>query len=318
MLNSLQTIRDRAVEVALQKFSPGAPAVNQHWRVSDEELDDVVIRWPSSYQWPTARLWVDTLLYGFKSRARVEFAELSQPYRGTVIFQFVVDGHTHEVAIDYSDYAEINQESVARCALYFKMQHSREGYGYANVLPGGYVAGGRKIYLHLSRLRRLRDTRNFEFDVYGRFSTELAGETRRRAVELLTDQNQFRFEGGLRKVKYLDFLKEIARAKICIDLPGEGDLCFRLINYLAVGACIVGPPPRTTLHAPLVDRVHMAYAKPDLSDLIDLCSYYLENDEAREEMSRNSRRFFDEHLHKDNLTAYYLRSCLDRLRRSLR
>ena len=167
-----------------------------------------------------------------------------------------------------------------------------------------------------ARLRRLRDARNFQFDVYGRFSTEFAGETRRRAIELLSDQNQFRFEGGLRKVKYLDFLKEIARAKICIDLPGEGDLCFRLINYLAVGACIIGPPPRTTLHAPLVDRVHLAYAKPDLSNLIDVCSYYLENDDAREEMSRNSRRFFDEYLHKDNLAAYYLRSCLDRLGRS--
>lgn len=313
MLNSLQTFRDRAVEVALQTLSPGALVVNEDWRVSAEELEDVVIRWPASYQWPTARIWVDTLLYGFKSRARVEFVDLGQPYRGTVIFQFVVEGKAHDIAIDYSDYAEVNPESVARCALYFKMQHDREGYGYQNVLPGGYVSGGRKIYLHLSRLRRLRDARDFRFDVYGRFSTEFAAETRRRAVELLNNQNKFRFEGGLKKVKYLDFLKEIARAKICIDLPGEGDLCFRLINYLAVGACIVGPPPRTKLHAPLIDRVHVAHTQTDLSDLVEVCSYYLENTDAREEMCRNSRHFFDQYLHKDNLTAYYLRSCLDRL-----
>jgi hypothetical protein len=313
MLSSLQTFRDRAVEVALQKFSPASVAMNEHWRVSDEELEDVVIRWPVVYQWPTAKIWVDTLLYGFKSRARVECVDLPQPYRGTVIFQFVVGGKTHDVAIDYSDYAEINQESVARCGLYFKMQHCHEDYGYQNVLPGGYVAGGRKLYLHLSRLRRLRDAQNFEFDVYGRFSTEFAGETRRRAVELLNNQNEFRFEGGLKKVKYLAFLKEVARAKICIDLPGEGDLCFRLINYLAVGACVVGPPPRTKLHAPLIDRVHVAHTQTDLSDLIEVCSYYSDNADAREEMCRNSRRFFDEYLHKDNLTAYYLRLCLDRL-----
>jgi len=109
-------------------------------------------------------------------------------------------------------------------------------------------------------------------------------------------------------------LKEVARARICIDLPGEGDLCFRLVNYLAVGACIIGPPPRNVLHAPLTDRVHVAYTKPDLSDLVDVCSYYLAHDEAREEMARRSRTFFDECLHKDNLTAYYLRCCLDRLR----
>jgi len=313
MLNALQTLRDGAIEVALQKFAP-PPPLSPRWQIETEELADVVIRWPSTYQWPTARLWVDSLLYGFKSRTRVEFAQLAQPYRGTVIFQFVVHGKSHEVAIDYSDYADVNPESVDRCALYFKMQHRREGYEFQNVLPGGYVCGSRKLYLHLSRLRRLRDSRNFQFEVYGRFSAEFAGETRRRAIELLMNQDRFQFEGGLKRVEYVNFLKEVARAKICINLPGEGDLCFRLINYFAIGACVIGPPPGNVLPAPLVDRVDVVYSKPDLSDLVDLCSYYLAHDEAREEMARRSRQFFDEYLHKDNLTAYYLRSCLDHLR----
>jgi hypothetical protein len=313
MLNALQTLRDGAIEVALQKFA-STPPVSQRWQIDREELADVVIRWPSTYQWPAARLWVESLLYGFKSRARVEFVELPQPYRGTVIFQFVVRGKSHDVAIDYSDYADVNPKSVDRCALYFKMQHRREGYEFANVLPGGYVCGSRKLYLHLSRLRRLRDAENFQFEVYGRFSTEFAGETRRRAVELLRNQDSLRFEGGLKKVEYVNFLKEIAHAKICINLPGEGDLCFRLINYFAIGACVIGPPPRNVLQAPLVDRLDVVYTRPDLSDLVDLCRYYIAHDHAREEMARRSRQFFDEYLHKDSLTAYYLRSCLDHLR----
>jgi len=313
MYSRIQTLRDKAVGVALHTFAPGAPVMNEAWTVTPEELDDVVIRWPSAYQWPTAGLWVDTILYGLRDRARVEFVPLPQPYRGTVIFQFVLRSKTHDIAIDYSDYSEVNQESVTRCALYFKMQYLREGYGFENVIPGGYVCDGRKIYLHLSGLRRLRERGEFDFDVYGRFSTEFAGGTRRRAVELLSEQKLFRFEGGLKKVKYLEFLKDVARAKVCIDLPGEGDLCFRLINYLAVGACIVGPRPRTVLHVPLVDRVHVAYTKDDLSDLLDICRYYVGDDAAREEMCLNSRRFFDQFLHKDNLTAYYLRSCVDSL-----
>ena len=314
MLSGLHTLRDRAIEVALQ-MRAATPPMNERWLVTDEELDDVIIRWPATYQWPTARIWVEPLLSGFKSRARIEFVDLPQPYRGTVIFQFAVNGESHDIAIDYSDYAEVNQESAARCDVYFKMQHLREGYGLPNVLPGGYVAGARKLYLHLNRLRRLRDTQNFEFEVYGRFSTEFAGDTRKRAVEMLTEQQQFRFEGGLKKVSYLNFLKEIARAKICIDLPGEGDLCFRLINYLAVGACVIGPRPRTILHGALIDGVHVAYCKSDFSDLVEVCGHYLENESAREEMCRNSRRFFDDNLHPENLTAYYLRSCLDRLRK---
>ena len=313
MFGGMQTLRDRAIEVALQNFASGVNA-NADWTLAPEELSDLVIRWPASYQWPTARLWVEPILRGFKEHLRVKFTELPQPYRGTVIFQFVVGDKAYDVAIDYSDYPEVNLESATRCSLYFKMQHSSEGYEFDHVIPGGYVCASRKIYLHLSRLRRLRDRREFAFDVYGRFNPEYSGATRRRAVKLLSEQKHFQFEGGLKKVNYLDFLKEIARARVCIDLPGEGDLCFRLINYLAVGACVVGPRPRTVLHAPLLDRVHVAYVRDDLSDLVKVSQYYLENDDAREEMCLNSRRFFDQYLHPTNLSAYYLRSCLDRLR----
>jgi hypothetical protein len=294
-------------------MATSSPVNNADWHIEPDELAEVVIRWPAEYQWPTARLWVDTILFGLKEQVRVETAPLAQPYRGIVLFQFVRRGETQDVVIDYSDYPEVNEEAVARCPLYFKMQHFRDGYGRDNIVPGGYVCDGRKIYLHLARLRRLRDLSQFEFEVYGRFSTEFAREKRERAVEMLSSQRVFKFEGGLKKVKYLDFLKEVARAKVCIDLPGQGDFCFRLINYLAVGACVVGPRPRTVLPVPLVDRVHVAYAKEDLSDLVDLCQFYVENDNAREEMCRNSRRYFDEHLHRNNLTSYYLRSCLDRL-----
>jgi hypothetical protein len=313
MLTALKPLRDSTVEMALRTFAAAPSLINPSWAIAAEELRAVKIRWPAQYQWPAARFWVNTIFYELKKRVPVEIADLPQPYRGTVIFQFLRNGKSHDVAIDYSDYSDINPESASRCGVYFKMQHLRRGYDRENVVPGGYVCDSRKIYLHLARLRRLRDRRQFDFDVCGRFSTEFARETRRRAVDLLTNQPYFRYEGGLKKLKYLAFLKEVARAKICIDLPGEGDFCFRLINYMAVGGCIIGPRPRNTLHAPLIDRVHVAYTKDDLSDLVDLCRFYLEHDEEREEMCANSRRFFDEYLHKDNLSAYYLRSCLDRL-----
>lgn len=310
-----RNLKDKAVESALKTLGHGPQVSNPAWKIEEEELRDVVIRWPSEYQWDAAWVWVEVLLYGFRRRVKVELTELEQPYRGTVLFQFVVSGKVHDVAIDYSDYSSINEESARRCPVYFKMQHLREGYGMSNILPGGYVPDSRKIYFHLSRLRKLRDREEFDYDVYGRFSLDYAKEVRRKAIGILSTQHDFSFEGGLKKVDYLSFLREIARAKICIDLPGEGDLCHRLINYLAIGACVIGPRHRTVLNAPLVDGEHIAYTKGDFSDLVELCNFYLENNEAREEMCRNSRSFFDMYLHKDNLTAYYLRSCLDYLKR---
>lgn len=311
--NRVGTWRDKAVEIALKTLATKPQVVNPAWQIQPEELEDVTIRWPVHYQWPRAHLWVDTLLYGFRSLATVQFAQLAQPYKGMVIFQFVVHGKSHEVAIDYSDYSEVNEEIARHFPLYFKMQHRREGYDLNNVLPGGYVPDGRRIYLHLASLRRIRERRDFAFDVYGRFSLEFARQIRQRAVEILSAQNVFQFTGGLTKVNYIDFLKEVARARICIDLPGEGDFCHRLINYFAIGSCVVAPRHRNILNAPLVDGEHIAYVKEDLSDLVEVCKFYLENEEARERMSLKSRRFFEENLHKDNLTAYYLRSCLDRL-----
>ncbi len=312
MITGLQSVRDSAVEFTLRLMAPQPFASNAAWTVTADELRSTTIRWPETYQWPSARYWVDTILSGLRGRVNVEMVPLAQPYRGIVVFQFARGGCRADAVIDYSDYPDINREAADRCEIYFKMQHLREGYGRANVLPGGYVCDGRKIYLHLPRLRRFRDRGDFKFDVYGRFGTEFAGDIRRQAVGMLSAQNLFRFEGGLEKVKYLDFLKEIAQAKVCIDLPGEGDFCFRLMNYLAIGACVVGPRPRTTLHMPLVDRVHVAYTNDDLSNLVELCRFYVENDEAREAMCQESRRFFEQYLHKDNLTSYYLRSCLDR------
>lgn len=259
MSNSLRAWKDKAVEITLRTMASKPQVINPAWRIDPAELKDVTIRWPIKYEWERAHLWVDTLLYGFRRFKEVEMAELEQPYRGTVLFQFVVRGKAHDVAIDYSDYSEINEESALRCPIYFKMQHLREGYGLDHVLPGGYVPDGRRVYLHLPRLRKLRDSREFDYDVYGRFSVEFAGETRRRAVELLSSQKDFKFEGGL-------------------------------------------------------DREHIVYAKDDFSDLTELCNFYLENEEAREAMCIKSRGFFEQYLHKDNLTAYYIRSCLDRLR----
>ena len=79
---------------------------------------------------------------------------------------------------------------------------------------------------------------------------------------------------------------------------------------MAVGACVIAARHRTALHVPLVDGQHIVYVKDDLSDLVDLCRFYLENDDAREALCHNSRSYFDKYLHRDQLAAYYLHSCL--------
>ena len=295
------------------KLAPGAQIAKpeQSWPITPGELEHVRLFWPSNYEWPAASKWVQPLLAAFRQKVKTEITEIPQLYKGIVLIQMLIAGNRHEVAIDYADRPEVNPDCAQHCALYFKMQFARQGYPLANVLPGGFIPNSQAIYEYLPHLRALADRKPKRYDVYGRFGLEFAGEIRRKACSLLAAQSEFHWEGSLQVKRYSVFLSEIARSKICIDLPGNGDFCFRLIDYFAVGACVIAAPHHTSLHVPLIDREHIVYAKENLSDLIDLCRFYLAHDEAREALECNSRAFFDRYLHRDQLAAYYLRSCLD-------
>jgi hypothetical protein len=86
-----------------------------------------------------------------------------------------------------------------------------------------------------------------------------------------------------------------------------------LWNQLITRTELVEDIPDSSPAPPFGCRHHIIYARKDLSDLIDLCRLYLEKDDAREALRLNSRSFFDRYLHRDQLAAYYLRCCLDRL-----
>lgn len=304
------SVADMGTEALWQLRSRAATPERLTWPLDPEVLGNCVVRWPVRYEWSPSRKWLDPVLRGLRALVRVERVAIPQPYAGIALLRIVTGGSERVVAIDYSDHREIDERCVAEVAVYFKMQFAEEGYPFAHVHPGGFVPGDCLVYGGLRTLRRQRDREPCRFDVYGRFGLEFARTIRTRAVDLLSKQSRFQYEGGLVTLRYSRYLREIASARICVDLPGNGDFCFRLIDYLAVGACIVAVRPRNRLHVPLVDREHVAYVAEDLSDLVELCEYFLENEAERERMRENSRWFFDRYLHREQLAAYYLSRCL--------
>ena len=313
-LFSLSSLRQRAIKTYLDQFAPDPAELNPDWSISAEELTNVRIRWPQEYQWAESTDWVDILIFGFERHLNVEFVrDIGQEINGTVTFEFIRNGKASRVAINFSDYLEVDERLLAESDLIFKMQYASDGYGSDKVVPGGYVPDGKRIYRYLNELRRRRDHREFRHDVFGRFGTAYAREIREKATKILSEQDEFGFAGGMTKVDHKTFLKEAADSRVCIDMPGLGPFCFRLVNYLAVGTCVIAYPHAARMHVPLIDRKHIVYCKEDMSDLTELCRYYVEHDAEREEIAANARAYFDRFLHKDNLTNYYLRSCLDKL-----
>lgn len=287
---------------------------NAKWSNQLPRSQCLMIRWPRRYEWDAASDWVDLIRDHLRLDAAFSFSDsIPQPYKGTVIFEADDGNEIIRVAIGYSDYLPIDLDCERNVDLYFKMQFDKNGYDSDKVVAGGYVADGKRLYLALNRLRRIRAKNTFDHDVFGRFSLDYAPDIRTKAHNLLKAQTKFVYGGALNKVSYVQFLNEISKSKVCIDLPGLGPLCFRLVNYLAIGSCVIAYPHESLLHVPLVDRKHIVYCRKDMSDLVDLCSYYIDNDVEREQIAANARQFFDENLHISNLSLYYRWHVVDKL-----
>lgn len=318
-INHAKSWRDLLNEYKWKRSQDYSTTEKISFPLDPDKLKRVKVRWPNTYQWAGARNFVQDIEIGMKRFVEGERGDVPQPYKGVVLIQVFLDGICHDVAIDYSDYMQrIEADCLKNCALYFKMQYfshgyDREKFDLDKIIPGGFVNGSSLIYKYLPHIRSKGNGHSPIYEVYGRFGLGFAKDIRKRAIQLLQDQKEFKYEGGLRKVRYSRSLLETAQSKICIDLPGNGDFCFRLTDYLAVGACIIGPRHRTILHVPLVDRKHIVYAKDDVSDLVSLCCYYLKNDTEREMIRQNSLEYFEKYLHREQLAAYYLYNCLKKL-----
>jgi hypothetical protein len=264
----------------------------------------------------------------------VQQADIPQLPNNAVQIRVFYHGLEYKVIIDYIDKPEtIFDDYLKDCLVYFKMQFSNGGYDDRRIVPGLYVpTSGMDMYHYLPRLRRIRDDfARTEFDVYGRFGlyrsdpintswhdVEMTGrDIRNRALRILETQEKFRYQGGGNLLAITRSLCEVARSNICIDLPGRGPFCHRLVDYLSIGSCIISYPHEATFHLPLTPGKHIVYCRTDFSDLVELCQYYLGHEQERRAMVQASREYFDTYLHKDCIAAYYLECISSRLGLSL-
>jgi hypothetical protein len=303
-------------------FALQGPDRDAPLRIDAAELRGVSVRWPAVLQGPHENTWVEALFYGLRTRVPVlTVRDIPQNLlEGTVVIDFCRGARVHRVCVNCFDYPEVvylgkDQRSSPPLALEFKMQFRNGGYGNDCILPGGFVSDSSLVDWFARGPRHERDRRRFEYDVYGRFglSSSVGTGVRKVALGILQSQSRVRFYGGGSKVSFREFLAEIARSRVCIDLPGNGPFCFRLVNYMAVGACVISPPHAARLPAPLIDRKHIVYTRPDMSDLVDLCERYVNDDAAREAVVAASRDYYRRHLYWRSHADYYLRTMLDRL-----
>jgi hypothetical protein len=223
-----------------------------------------------------------------------------------VLFHLLDRGTPRRVVIDTDDQSILNP-SADEVDLYFKMQYLRGGYGSPHIRPGGYVCLHPALYRHRWNWRELRGRTTPLHDVYGRFGImHEKQDARTQAISLLQAQDRFGFQGGAGAVWWGEYMDEMCDARVCLDLPGRGEFCYRLVEYLAVGACIIGPELATEMPVPLESGVHLVRIPRSLDGLVDECERLLGNASLRKAIGQAAEDYFDRYLALEQLGAYYV------------
>lgn len=307
-------LQDLAIENVVRVWPKPRDHQSPFFPLPADVAQRVCVTWPRTYEWPPADVWGDQYRHALERFVPVRITDVPQPFPGVIVTQFVIDGTSHNVAFDYGDHPQtVDEESVRHSLVTFKAQYRSGGYGLPHVLPAGYVPGSELAFRMLPYLRWLRRARSPLYEVYGRFGSQFGTGIRVPALQRLRAARVFRFEGGLHMVGYSRYLREMARARVVIDLPGNGPFCFRLVEYLAVGACVVAFPHQAAMPVPLSHEEHLLYVREDLSDLEEQCERCLTDAGLRERLGAGAQEYFDRYLHPDQLGRYFVASALARV-----
>ena len=151
---------------------------------------------------------------------------------------------------------------------------------------------------------------NYKYDV-SFWGVETA-QIRSDALDLLQDKFDCKSNGTVRnqvmkkyKRKGTFYLQEIASSKIGLNFRGGGWDTLRLWELTGMGCFVISQKLQIHIDNNFIDKEEIVYCKDDLSDLVELCEYYLEHDDERKRIALNARKKVEQ-FHSDISRAEYI------------
>lgn len=87
-----------------------------------------------------------------------------------------------------------------------------------------------------------------------------------------------------------EYLRELGRTKVSLSLRGGGFDTLRYWEIPAMQSMLMSEPPDIYIPNDFVHEETAVFCQPDLSDLIDLGSYYLKHDDKRQVIAQKGRQ----------------------------
>ena len=125
---------------------------------------------------------------------------------------------------------------------------------------------------------------------------------RTAALDLIQDKFDCKQNGSVKnqvmkkyKRKGEFYLQELARCKISLNFRGAGWDTLRYWEVPALAGFMISQKPGIVIKNNFLDNKEIIYCNDDLSDLLDLCRYYLKNEDEREVIVRRALAKMKEH-----------------------
>jgi hypothetical protein len=302
------------------------------------DLTNVKILWPKRYSWSYAPLYLDMIKQALASLVPVEICDVSpadaewhrlggfpvpaeevhrvgtphnpkgqNDVRGEV-FAVQQGDRTIRCAYDYSDYVIVSTGMLDRVDRYFKCTVP-PGALPRNVFGVGYFPSRPRV-LAKARAMVLQRLPKKNIGVYVRFGTWTDSQGIRETLVARMQASPLPFSGGFGTIVFPAYLKELMRAKIALDAPGQAPITCRLPEAMALGAVVVSARPACVFPEPLQDGVHFVATQDDGSDVVEVCRELLKDEARMARIANNAMGYFDRNFSPQSVARRILRDSL--------
>ena len=302
-------------------------------------FENVRIAWPNRYSWKLAGRRLDVIKRAFQAMRHVTvepydvdcagyrwhekggfptsarcrdflgapgFPKGPYDIRGEV-FEVHHEQQVYRVAYDYSDYPVVSDEVLDQVDFYFKAVTTESLP--AKVHSIGVCASDYRL-LGQARSAALKNIHSKRYDVYGRFGRGTDGQSVRERVLKTLEESRLNLTGGFELLVHAAYLKELMRARVALELPGQGPWSYRLAESMALGAVVVAPRCVGVAPEQLVDGLHYVSISSDGSDVVDKCEQLLADRDCRDRICAAAGTFFDRNFSPQSKARRVLRTVL--------
>lgn len=250
----------------------------------------------------------DAIIIGSaKPKCFQSYIKISKRMRPSTPLIFIDGGDFNDIGGDLkrlnAPYLYDEAISIRPFDMIFKREYLMDADYSANVVPFPFC-------FNFDSIRDISFSNNFKY--YVSFWGVESDPIRTQALTLLEDRFDCMENGTVRnqvfkkyKRKGLRYLEELKACRIVLNFRGVGWDTLRYWETPAIGRFMISQKPKIVIPDNFRDGKEIVFCKDDLSDLIELCEYYLNNEEERETIARKALELAKT-SHSDVARARYL------------